>query len=605
MASLRTLLLSCGVMWASAAATVLDTTVQVRNAPGHSAEDTYLAIRRGLAVASLEKREAYKMEPMNIARSWNVFKELAPDPLQNHENGTVQVEAGIEVTCTKCYVKGTATAELSIDGDFGQLVQNTIDSFNVTVQKFTKKFEDQLVEALGSLTDNLDATDGISKEDFEFPTFDLAFDLDVPPIPEANLRFQFDGMELYLEIGTVLSAGATYEITLFATQSPTGIKIGPHVMLGVVLTVDLILVVEGAIDISSGFHIRPDDGVAIDLPLFGDEVADMTVKGWQFEFLPVTLESASVSIAAALRIGAHCGLEVVAPETPSINTFVGVLGLPKVQAGIEVAIYANVAEFKTNVTYAPNDEECELKVNQEYNFAIGAIAGASVAVEFLDETKTWGPVAEASTAIFTTTLVEVCGIQGQPTAAQATITPAPERRQDLTETMISTEITRSGISCRIQGPANCPNSAQVTTSTIFTSTITTSVPSGVEATWPAETYDAVKETVEFGTQVKTMRAVSGKPTPYIAPPSEERHDPNGTTGGVSNKVIIGVCVGLILPILAAIVGAVIFFCKRKRYNAVGGPAAPMVAEPYAGHNDYQDQVHDSKSPSGNVAEIRR
>lgn len=260
------------------------------------------------------------------------------------------------------------------------------------------------------------------------------------------------------------------------------------------------------------------------------------------------------------------------PDTPSINVFGIDLGLPEVQAGIEVAVYANVAEFKTNVTYAPNDDECELKIIQEYNFAVGAIAGASVAVEFLNETRTWGPVAEASTAIFTTTLAEVCGIQGNPTAAHATITPAPERRQDLTETVISTEITRSGISCRIQGPANCPNSEQVTTSTIISSTITTSVPPGVEATWPVETFDAVKETVAFGAQAKSIRAVSGKPTPYVAPAVEEgggdEHDEhginsingaddvNGTTGGLSNKVITGICVGLVLPILAAAVGAV-------------------------------------------------
>jgi hypothetical protein len=90
--------------------------------------------------------------------------------------------------------------------------------------------------------------------------------------------------------------------------------------------------------------------------------------------------------------------------------------------------------------------------------------------------------------------------------------------------------------------------------------MTTSVPSGVEATWPVETTDAVDETVAFGTQAKTMKAVSGKPTPYVAPPIEEGDDEGhrltSTTGGVSNKVIIGVCVGLVLPILAAIIGAI-------------------------------------------------
>jgi len=618
MALLRNLLLSFAFNWAHAAVTPLDSSVQVRNAPGHSVEDTYHAIKRGLALASLEKRDSFKAEPMNIARSWSgatlLSVALEPNPLQEHENGTTTVEAGIEVTCRKCYVKGVASAELTIDGEFdaGELLNNTINSVSTAVQNFTDRFEEKLGDAVEHVMDNLTLSDGIDRSDFEWPTFDLAFDLNVPTIDAANLHLQFDGMELYLEIGTVLNAGATYEITLFATQTPVGMKIGPNLMLGAVLSIDLILAVEGAIDISSGFHVKLDDGVAIDLPLFGNEVADMTVNGGQFEFLPVTLESASITMQAALRIGAHCGLEVVMPEPPPGLSLVDKLS-PQVEAGIEVAIYANIAEFNTNVTYAADDEDCKLKVIQEYNFAVGAIAGASVAVEWFNETKTWGPVAEASTAIFTTTLAEVCGIAGKPTSALPTITPAPERREDLTETVISTEITRSGVRCDIQGLANCPNKAQITTSTTFMSFITTSVAPGVEATWPVEASDTVKETVAFGTQAKTMRAVSGKPTPYVAPPDEDGKDGsghvhdivNGSTGGVSNKIIIGVCVGLVLPILIAIIGAVIFFRRRKRYTAVGGPAAPMVAEPYTGHNDYKDRIEESKSPNGGVSEMHR
>jgi hypothetical protein len=71
MAFLRTLLLSCAVAWAGAAVTPLDSSVQVRNAPGQSIEDTYDAIKRGLAAASLEKREPFKTDPINIARSWS------------------------------------------------------------------------------------------------------------------------------------------------------------------------------------------------------------------------------------------------------------------------------------------------------------------------------------------------------------------------------------------------------------------------------------------------------------------------------------------------------------------------------------------------------
>lgn len=206
-------------------------------------------------------------------------RELPQDPPQDHENGTTTVEAGIEVTCRKCYVKGKASAELTIDGEFdaGELLDNTINSVSTAVRNFTDGFKGKLTEAVKNATNSFNISDGIDSSDFEWPTFDLEFDLNVPTIDAANLHFEFDGMELYLEIGTVLSAGATYEITLFATQTPVGMTIGPNLMLGAVLTVDLILAVEGAIDISSGFHVKLDDGVAIDLPLFGNEVADMTV----------------------------------------------------------------------------------------------------------------------------------------------------------------------------------------------------------------------------------------------------------------------------------------------------------------------------------------
>lgn len=70
MAVLRTLLVSCAVLWASAAAAILDSAIQVRNAPGHTVEDTWRAIRRGLAVASLEEREPYTAD-LPLARSWD------------------------------------------------------------------------------------------------------------------------------------------------------------------------------------------------------------------------------------------------------------------------------------------------------------------------------------------------------------------------------------------------------------------------------------------------------------------------------------------------------------------------------------------------------
>lgn len=70
MAFLRNLLLICAATWSHAATVPLEASVQVRNAPGQTVEDTYRAIRRGLAVASLEKCEECKVE-LPLEKSWS------------------------------------------------------------------------------------------------------------------------------------------------------------------------------------------------------------------------------------------------------------------------------------------------------------------------------------------------------------------------------------------------------------------------------------------------------------------------------------------------------------------------------------------------------
>ena len=93
--------------------------------------------------------------------------------------------------------------------------------------------------------------------------------------------------------------------------------------------------------------------------------------GGSFEFLPVTLQSADVVLAAALRVGVSCGIGLRAlPDVPLVD----------IETGVEAALFANVAEFITHITHVADDEECALHVVQEYNFALGAIAGASVEV---------------------------------------------------------------------------------------------------------------------------------------------------------------------------------------------------------------------------------
>lgn len=110
-----------------------------------------------------------------------------------------------------------------------------------------------------------------------WPTLDVELDLDnVAGLPGASIHFEFDNLELYLELDIKLSAGATYTLNLYTSETPEGISV-PGVTIGAVFSVDLILIADAEIDIGSGIHIKLDDGLAFDLEMFNSNVSTVTM----------------------------------------------------------------------------------------------------------------------------------------------------------------------------------------------------------------------------------------------------------------------------------------------------------------------------------------
>ncbi len=261
----------------------------------------------------------------------------------------------------------------------------------------------------------------------------------------------------------------------------------------------------------------------------------------------MTIQSAGVVLTALLRLGLQAGLDIGAPPVTidgfSFGTF---------SSGAEVGIWLNLAEFITNVTIAPDGDAsgCELLVEEVYSIAIGAQAGATLAI--LDHT--WGPTPNTSTAFFYTTLASVCAASATPTTTAVTARAAEANY--LTTTTLSTENTYIGTACRSIGLLNCPLSLQITSKNTVTSTLVTSVASGSTATFPATTQSSVASTITFGANVKALTSTSGTPTSYI-PGSTSTSGIVGVidrkTGGVSNKLIIGVSVGIGVPALLVII----------------------------------------------------
>ena len=193
------------------------------------------------------------------------------------EPGNTSISAGIEITCTACYIKGTVATRFISDKDFNvsralydltDQVQNEIYNLRTEVANYTKEYINQV-------TDGLD--DGFDMDDFDLPTMDFDLNINLPEIPEFRLEFQFDGLEVYMLVDTVLSTGATYTLNLYTSTTPAGFVVRHNLEIGVILTIDLILSVEGEIDISTGFHLKLDDGVKIELGIFSKEISNMVM----------------------------------------------------------------------------------------------------------------------------------------------------------------------------------------------------------------------------------------------------------------------------------------------------------------------------------------
>jgi hypothetical protein len=180
-----------------------------------------------------------------------------------------------------CYFKAGATAQLTIGGEFD--LGDTVA--NVTGQ-LREEFGDLIATTVKSLEDSINTDeleDLVGPGDFELDEFvnfdnisiDTDIDIDLPPLPEVQLLFQIDHMDLYMEMDTTIAAGVTLTIPLYKSQTALGLSLGEGLEAGVFVTLDLILSVEGEITIRSGFHLLIEDPVGFKLAMFGQNVSDI------------------------------------------------------------------------------------------------------------------------------------------------------------------------------------------------------------------------------------------------------------------------------------------------------------------------------------------
>jgi hypothetical protein len=184
----------------------------------------------------------------------------------NSHNISSEISADIEIICTTCYVTGSVTADLTLTGDF---------NFTEVVDGVETEFEAYIEEVAQDIRQEITTFNATNLS--AWPALDVELDLDnVTGLPGASIHFEFDDLELYLELDIKLSAGATYTLNLYTSETPGGISV-PGVTIGAVFSVDLILIADAEIDIGSGIHIKLDDGLAFDLEMFNSNVSTVTM----------------------------------------------------------------------------------------------------------------------------------------------------------------------------------------------------------------------------------------------------------------------------------------------------------------------------------------
>lgn len=316
-------------------------------------------------------------------------------------------------------------------------------------------------------------------------------------------------------------------------------------------------------------------------------------NGGKLEFLPVTIYSPGATLTAVLRLGIFAGIEE-SIDLPG-KTFDS-------SAGVMLGIFTNLANFTTSI--ANNDDgdgDCDIRIDETYQFALGATAGASVAVG----PYTWSNEPETQTPIFFTTLADICAARGEASTTTASVSTFTKRQdQSLTPTTTTTEVVYTAVGCESAGLINCPASLQTVNEITSTKTLTTSVAVGSDVDWDqTSTTQGPISAIPFGRNVKDLGTpTTGPPKSYVPPPPPTASatgsagtGANGTGSGSgsgsglseTDKIIIGVSVGVGVPAVALLLLGIIMCLRRRRNKPIAVSVGRPGQSPVASNTDLQ------------------
>nr|OQO23353.1 hypothetical protein B0A51_08027 [Rachicladosporium sp. CCFEE 5018] len=526
--------------------------------------NAHLALRHAALGSHLQKRDHVYKGNVTLDQTFDDLT-LISFQLKAGNDTTGRPSIQVTVTCEECYISGLVTAELTIDGDLdiSQLVNQTFDEISGDVEEIITSFSNQTHAWLDADVSEFFHGDW---HNLTLPTYNTSLDLPtLTPLPNTTLVFGFGGVELFLKLTTSLSQ-LKYQLPIVPkTPVPDLGLVIAGLDFGLYFHVDLILTAGAEIDITSGVHLKIGDGAELHVDLFGNNVSHIVFNGGQFEFLPITVHTtAGSTLNAILRVGLTAGFSDSAwGTTPDYVT--SFLHLPVFKGGIEAGIFADVAEFVFRMTETPDDPDCQVQTDQEFAFAVGAAAGASVTFS----TYGIGPTCTTALPIWSTTLASQCvKHRTNPATPAVTSSATLDKRQDDGLSTASTTKTYTNVVCAASVTGVCPASLQTTTQAA--SVLTSLVSSGATVVWPGVQSGSVIASA-FGSNVLPM--TSSKALIPTSVPTSVVSDLAKADSWIHQHwrpLAIGLGAGVGGLLLAIILGCCIFASSRKKRGSSDG-----------------------------------
>ncbi len=201
---------------------------------------------------------------------------LAADSNRSSGLGDTYMDDDVTFACRACYIRAKVTTLLTYSDRFDATeaiedVTGGVKPIAETVNRNVARFIESSFQTMGNtvMQDVQDVVAGnFGIEMLPYPTLPFDFNLGIASLENITVQSWIDGMDVYVQLETSPSKGATYTINLFKSQPRVTLKVSNSLILDLSVSMDLIIDSISAMNMTNGFHVMLNDGFLMESKLF-------------------------------------------------------------------------------------------------------------------------------------------------------------------------------------------------------------------------------------------------------------------------------------------------------------------------------------------------